>query len=987
MTTPTFSFKTDSLDTSNFTVISFVGNERISRLYRYVIELKVLSTVDLDTDVIIDENVVFTIVSDGSLEILVHGVLSSFNYTHSDSDYNYFQAILVPKLYDETLNKFNQIYKKKTVIEIILNELEEAQLKETEDFEFDLSRDYAVKEYVCQFDESNLDFISRLMEFHGIYYYFVHSATHSKMIITDSGADAYAELHESYPDFGGDSVCEFANSPTGDAVYSSINSISKTTNKTAAAVAIRGYDASQPSLSVDADTQGNKRLTLNLAGENVIDPDEASTIAQIRLEEVNTDKNVFDGISGICALSPGHCISVTHHSLPSINTSYLLVGVIHKGSIPDATAGQTLTSSASYTNEFRAIKSSVAFRPKQVTARPRFFGTQSGEIYAEQDDPWTAEIDPEGRYRVKLHFINSDLKEEASCWMRMAQSAAGEKDGIFIPLKAGVEVLITFINGDPDRPVIQGALSNGKFPSSVTSNNSHHGLIATSGLLALKAEGGMHVDVKVDENSRPTRGANKNIPAVDDDYEIRTIGLSKDQVDNDADQDAAGSPGEGQVFDYTKKADNSNVLTVEEEMNSDYIVKRLEGDVYTKHYGNIIKAHYGNTYDYSSNWTFSFGNGYGENHLDYGSRVNRKEDQDLLDKGGADWAKLVWPDAKKEQTKLPDDARWINGNVWVGKTYGGSGSISADTKKSDSDRERWKGGLSYSYSEGDVISVTRNSNTLNITHGSGLTNIDLVYRGSGTLKSWSHKRPEPNKKIVTETKNWNSKGTKTAETKNTYKGAASPSPDYETDVEEKKYTVSGGKKYYQKSENFSSKTGETTTTEDVWDYSDTSTKVSHSYTKVGGRTQSSIKKNWAETSASTYDYAASATFSVSAAAKTSASFEFGAVSAFTTNVSGSISVEISGALSAVFKTGAGMGVEVDARVGGTCSLKHDGMKFEGIGFTARKKAAIDAQKADMEAFDAAFEIRQIKMRIVKNDGVDMSAFNMAMFNMNAYFML
>ena len=239
MTTPLFRFSTTSYPVGDLEVTSFVGNERISRLFRYVIELR--SSIDVDTAAILDEPARFEFVRD-SLSIPVHGVLSAFNYLRSDARYHYYQAVLVPQLWTESLSQSSQIYKRQTIVQIIETELESAGLVKGRDFIVDVVGNYPEKDYVCQFKESNFDFVSRLMEFHGIYYYFVHTADVSKMVICDHGN--YYGLADSYPEFGAGSDIAFAQNPSRESTYTSIWSLAQSNNRTADAVACPGLYAS-----------------------------------------------------------------------------------------------------------------------------------------------------------------------------------------------------------------------------------------------------------------------------------------------------------------------------------------------------------------------------------------------------------------------------------------------------------------------------------------------------------------------------------------------------------------------------------------------------------------------------------------------------------------------------------------------------------------------------------------------------------------------
>jgi len=564
MASPTFEFKTDSYQTE-FTVISFKGNERISRLFRYVIGLKVPNPGDgsdpvNEVDILSDEATF--ILEHGSTIKKVHGVLSSFEEIDDTEQYIYYQAVLVPKLWNESLTVSNQIYKDKSVLDIIADELSDAGFESETDYLDLTTKTYPARDFTCQYGESNFQFISRLMEFAGIYYYFEHNDEISKLKLADDAA---------YPPID-NGVYQFERNPSGDAAWETISKFRLTTNKTTDSVMIRDYNLDQSDVNVQA-TEGELSAgVLNLVDENVIDSDEATAVAKMRLEEIQTDKNVFDGESGITSLNPGYTFELQGHRRTRFNTDYLVVGVIHEGKNLDNTASDDNSALASYKNTFRAVKSDIQFRPRQVTNRPKIYGTKSGVIYSEQNNPFEAEINPDGKYRVKLHYINSDQMDETSHWIPMAQPAAGTDDALFIPLKGGVTVLLTFIDGNPDRPVIQSALSSSNFLSPVTADNSNHALISASGLLALKSGGGYY-------------------------KETETENYTTDLVHefNEMDNSAVAT-------------DPSTPMTSAEEMSGEYILERVTGPQY--HWFN------GPSYTWDNQPCYEFGNGYTEIHQD-----------------------------------------------------------------------------------------------------------------------------------------------------------------------------------------------------------------------------------------------------------------------------------------------------------------------------------------------------------------------------------
>lgn len=209
-------------------------------------------------------------------------------------------------------------------------------------------------------------------------------------------------------------------------------------------------------------------------GENISNEKEAEHLARIQAERIKCREKIYKGKSNIPYIRSGYLYNLEGHFRESFNQQYLITEVFHKGS-----QAAYLMSGLSieligidkedfYENEFKAIESSVQYRPPEHKDRPKIYGFINGKIDAEGDGKY-AEIDEQGRYRVILPF---DLKEKkggrASCPVRMMQPYGGKREGMHFPLRKGTEVLLAFIDGDPDRPVIAGAVPNPETPSVVT---------------------------------------------------------------------------------------------------------------------------------------------------------------------------------------------------------------------------------------------------------------------------------------------------------------------------------------------------------------------------------------------------------------------------------------------------------------------------------------------------------------------------------------
>jgi type VI secretion system secreted protein VgrG len=203
-------------------------------------------------------------------------------------------------------------------------------------------------------------------------------------------------------------------------------------------------------------------------GSHVKTPEEAERLARIRGEERACRQRVYEGKGGAVALSAGRKVTLKEGPRLPGPEAMLLVEVAHEATIPlfDEEKGHK----ASYSNTFRAIPASVPFRPERRTPRPRIAGLVTGII---QPGPGgetggVARLDAEGRYTVQIHFDTTDPGEQkASHAVRLAQPFAGANYGMHMPLRPGTEVVLAFANGDPDRPLIVGALYNATSPSPV----------------------------------------------------------------------------------------------------------------------------------------------------------------------------------------------------------------------------------------------------------------------------------------------------------------------------------------------------------------------------------------------------------------------------------------------------------------------------------------------------------------------------------------
>lgn len=474
-----FTFVSQALAEDTFSVVRFKGVEGISRLYEFDITLA-SEDPEIDLKEVLQNPVTFSILRDDQ-DRVIHGILAQFEQLHEANQYIFYRAVLVPRLWQADLYHENQLFLDKTVPDIIEEILKQAGLT-TDDYELKLTRQYPKWEYICQYGETDFDFISRWMEREGIYYYFEQTDEGEKLIITDSST--------AHQDIAGEKTLHYsppsALIPTEAEVVKALICRQKMLPKK---VILKDYNYRKPTLELkgEADVDSQGRGSVYLYGEHFKTPEDGNDLAKIRSEEILCREKVFHGESTAPAFCPGFIFELADHYRDSYNQGCLITEVEHEGSqagvllagLEEEQAGQE--AELVYSNRFVDIPADVQFRPERKTHKPRFYGTMNARVDAAADGQY-AEIDDEGRYKVKLPFDQSSTEGgKASRFIRMAQPYAGADYGMHFPLHKGTEVLLTFVDGDPDRPIIAGSVPNPETMSPVTSENQTKCMIRTGG--------------------------------------------------------------------------------------------------------------------------------------------------------------------------------------------------------------------------------------------------------------------------------------------------------------------------------------------------------------------------------------------------------------------------------------------------------------------------------------------------------------------------
>jgi len=489
-----FSFVSDAVAADTFGVVNFRGEEGLSTLYQFEIEL-IASDSDLDINEVLQEGARLKILREkGDIEF--HGMLREFEQQHQFGEVCFYRAVLVPRIWWLARTRENRVFLDTNTPDIIREVLKSAEFTEDKDFSINLEKDnYPDFDYVCQYNESHLDFIQRLMEREGIYYYFEQTDNKEgkeekeekrkkeKLIITDTRI-AHTDMDAASLTYAPPSGLNEAED--GEVV----RNFSCRQQIVPASVVLKTYNWEKPDMELEcsAEVFEEGRGSVYIYGDSFKTQEDGQRLAGLRAEALNCWKESFFGDSNVPVLRPGYTFSLDKHFRSSFNRQYLTVGISHEGNqsaflltgYSGDTSGQN--ERPSYNNSFTALPSDVQFRPQRKTEKPRIYGSLNAEIDTAEDDskPY---LNENGCYKVKMPFDRADrpANGKASAWIRMMRPYAGADHGIHFPLHKGAEVLISFINGDPDQPVIAGAVANPENADVVNADNETQCRIRTSG--------------------------------------------------------------------------------------------------------------------------------------------------------------------------------------------------------------------------------------------------------------------------------------------------------------------------------------------------------------------------------------------------------------------------------------------------------------------------------------------------------------------------
>lgn len=431
---------------------SFSVQEQISRLFQIEAELS-SDNGSVDFDKVIGHDVTIRINVGQQSKRYFHGFVSRMVQVANQDAYSHYRATIVPWLWFLTRTSDCRIFQQQSTPDII-----EAVFKGHgfSDYQLKLSGNYSPREYCVQYRETDFNFVSRLMEQEGIYYFFDHQDGKHVLVLADS-----VSAHKPFPGY---SEVTFHEAEHGAPIREVVTDWTMEKEVQPVASALQDFDFTKPKSSLLVSTNVSRKYgeakfeIYDYPGE-YIDHGDGQRLADVRLDELQTQYETLHGQANARGLASGSTFKLKNHPRDDQNREYLITGVsLH------ADAGEFSTAGSGNTKEFfscniTCIDKSQQFRPARLTPKPVVQGPQTAIVVG----PGGEEIYTDAYARVKVHFHwnrHDKSDQDSSCWVRVSQYWAGKTWGsVHIP-RLGQEVVVEFLEGDPDRPIITGRIYN-----------------------------------------------------------------------------------------------------------------------------------------------------------------------------------------------------------------------------------------------------------------------------------------------------------------------------------------------------------------------------------------------------------------------------------------------------------------------------------------------------------------------------------------------
>ncbi|PZN84133.1 MAG: type VI secretion system tip protein VgrG [Candidatus Methylumidiphilus alinenensis] len=497
------------------------GTEKLGELFEYELEL-LSESAAIDPDKMLGENVTVGIsLPDGKCRHF-NGYVARFGQYETIDGFAVYRATLRPWLWFLTRAANCRIFQHKAVPDVVKQVFRDHGFS---DFKEMLGGHYAVLEYCVQYRESDFDFVSRLMEGEGIYYYFTHDNGKHHLVLADS-----ASAHGKFP--GYENIPYHHEQGVTDKTRTDhIHEWTLMRQVQPGAHVLTDYDFKKS--KADLLVKSVIKMPHAHAGYErfdypgrYVEIDDGEHLVRSRMEERRASHEACEGQCNARGLGAGYSFKLTGHHRDSQNREYLVVSVRYSIKLDSYIASANPVSEAElFKCSFTATDATQTYRPSRNTPKALVQGPQTAVVVG----PAGEEIhtDQYGRVKVQFHWDRYGKRDEnSSCWVRVSQPWAGKNWGIMAIPRIGQEVVVDFLEGDPDRPLITGSVyNNSQMPPYKLPDNAH---LSTTKSNSTKGGGGFN-EIRFDDK----KGKEQIFIHAEKNQDVRVKSNSYEWVGND----------------------------------------------------------------------------------------------------------------------------------------------------------------------------------------------------------------------------------------------------------------------------------------------------------------------------------------------------------------------------------------------------------------------------------------------------------------------
>ncbi|NHB89982.1 type VI secretion system tip protein VgrG, partial [Photorhabdus tasmaniensis] len=440
-----FTLTAGGLPPETFVVAAFSLNEAFSTPFSLAVSLASADPA-IDFAAVLDTRATLTILRAGKIERTVTGMVASFVQGNTGKHQTRYEMTLRPDMWRTTLRQNSRIFQQQDIKTILTTLLKESGVR---DVVFRLRYPHPEREFCVQYRETDFDFLHRLTAEEGIFYFFEFTGNKNTLVFADvAGALATGPVLPYHPD------------EATEAQQLCVTALTRQAQVRPATVRLKDYTFKNPVWAAEFQHHMREQNLQHTGYEHFDfpgrfkDEQHGADFTRYRLEALRNNALTGYGESNDAAMQPGVLFTLTDHPRDDLNQLWQLVSVAHSGRQPQALAQSTGESGTVMSNQFTFIPTHQHWRP-MPTLKPVINGPQIAKVVG----PAGEEIFCDKYGRIRLQFLwdrYGQSDDHSSCWIRVTQPWAGQGWGMLAIPRVGQEVVVDFLDGDPDQPIVTG---------------------------------------------------------------------------------------------------------------------------------------------------------------------------------------------------------------------------------------------------------------------------------------------------------------------------------------------------------------------------------------------------------------------------------------------------------------------------------------------------------------------------------------------------